>query len=93
MPKAPSGRLHAIAEAHAKLSLVEQAKRLPGTPKRPYAFDDEHVQLAAAYLLGEISDVQVAKVMNMRPSNARFWTVSILRKAVAAGKLKIEVTL
>lgn len=81
-------RIDAIRE---RSSLVAQAKAVPGKVKRPYIVDDEAIELAVAYLSGEVSDAQVAAVRECSPSNARFWVVAILRRAVAAGKAKVEV--
>jgi hypothetical protein len=73
-----------------RASLLDRARAAKGKAKRAYDVNDEAIDLAVAYVTGEVSDAQVAAAVGCKASNARFWTVAVVRRAVIAGKLKVE---
>lgn len=74
------------------MTLLDRAKALaPKYGAPPPTVTDEQIDLLLAFLNGEVTYGQVAKVFGVnRSAGAGARVVSLMRRAVALGKLRVE---
>lgn len=69
------------------VTLLEKARELEDEDSDQIT--DEEIELALAFLFGEVTSQQVSVVMGIRSnSNTRVWAVSRIFKAAREGKIK-----
>ncbi len=65
-------------------SLVEQAKEIPIQHRRKN-FSNEELELVIAWLTGEITGTQVARVVKKPPTGIASWIIPRLKEAYMLG--------
>jgi hypothetical protein len=69
-------------------SLVERAKAIPST-QRKTSITKEEIELAVAWMKGDVTTSQVSRMMNTAPSNTIARMGSWLREAYRSGVIKV----
>jgi hypothetical protein len=74
------------------VTLLEEALKVRTGGKAPVTVTDEQVELLVAFLRGEVTYGQAGVVLRAeRSQGVAAKSISLLRRAVALGKLKVEV--
>lgn len=69
------------------MSLLEKAKSI--SLRQENSFSDEEIELALAWLKGEVTRTQINKVLG-KNLHVLYWTLKVLKCAFIKGRLKIE---
>lgn len=73
------------------LTLVEKAKSFHTTVRNSYKITDEHIELALAYLKGDVAMGQAKRALNIKSGNGFYCQALIfLREAYKRGRLQIK---
>jgi len=74
------------------VSLLDKARKVAVRRHRGSAPSRDELALAVAFLRGEVTGTQAATAVGMpTPGNYWFAVTSVIRRAVAAGMVRIEV--
>jgi hypothetical protein len=78
-----------------KETLLEKAKKIPSNKRRVYnSWNEEDLDLVLAWLNGEITADQICEARNVLKTsgNYLYYSIQVIRKHVAEGKIKIIKT-
>lgn len=74
----------------SKESLLNRAKKIPGTRSRNYGFGKEQVELAVAYYNDEITYKQVKTIMELKGSNVYNFLATVLKYGIQNGLVEVK---